>query len=154
MLALNHTLVGAAIGSQINNIPAVVGLAIASHFVLDFLPHVDPGTEFAEGELKPAIKYFLAGIDVFASVFIIVLILLARPGLNQTAVMVGAVTAILMDIVFNFPLWEKWTKKTWPFSVVSKFHEKIHEPLKKYQYSVGIPLQLVIIALSVWFLLK
>lgn len=154
MLALNHTLVGAGIGSQIDNIPTVIALSVASHFVLDFLPHVDPGTEFAEGELKPAIKYFLAGIDVFASVFIIVLILLARPGLNQTAVMVGAVTAILMDIIFNFPLWEKWTKKTRPFSVVSKFHEKIHEPLKKYQYSIGIPLQLVIIAGSVWFLLK
>ena len=154
MLALNHTLVGAAIGSQIDNLPAVVGLAIASHFVLDFLPHVDQGTELHRDGLKPMIKYFLVGIDIFASIIILVLVLMARPNLNQAAVITGAVTGLMIDIIFNVPFWESWVKKTKSLSYVYRFHEIIHQPLKKYQYSVGIPLQLVIIILSVWLLLK
>ena len=154
MLALNHTLVGAAIGSQIDNIPAVVGLAVASHFVLDFLPHVDQGTELNKDDLKPTIKYFLVGIDIFASLIILVLVLMARPNLNQTAVITGALSALLLDFIFNVPFWESWVKKTSPFSYIYRFHYKIHEPLKKYQYSVGIPLQIVIIILSIWLLLK
>lgn len=154
MLALNHILVGAAIGSQVDNIPAVIGLSFASHFVLDFLPHIDQGTELSEGGLKPSFKYFLAGIDVFASFIILVLILMARPGLNQVSVIIGALSALLMDVIFNVPFWESWMKKTKPFSYVDWFHSKIHEPFKSYQYSVGIVLQILIIAFSIWLLLK
>lgn len=154
MLALNHILVGAAIGSQIDNLPAVVGLSIASHFVLDFLPHVDQGLEINGQGLKPVTKYFLAGIDIFASLFIIILILMGRPELHQLSIIVGAVTALLIDIIFNIPFWNLWFRQTWPFSKVHNFHELIHKPLQKYQYSIGIPLQIMIIVLSVWLLLK
>lgn len=154
MLALNHTLVGAAIGSQTDNIPAVIGLALASHFVLDFLPHVDPGTEFKKGGLKPIIKYFLAIIDVFAALVIITLILFARPQLNQETMIIGALTALLIDIIFCVPIWEPWVEKTWPLSLIYKFHEDIHKPLQRYQYIIGIPLQLLIIVVSIWLLLK
>ncbi|MCX6811110.1 MAG: hypothetical protein NT039_00230 [Candidatus Berkelbacteria bacterium] len=154
MLAINHTLVGAAIGSQIDNIPVVVGLAIASHFVLDFLPHVDAGTEIKKGGLRPIVKYFLAMIDIFAALIIITLILFARPHLNREAVIIGALTALLIDIIFCVPIWEPWVEKTWPFSMIYKFHNDIHRPLSKYQYNIGIPLQLAIIAVSIWLLLK
>jgi len=154
MLALNHTLVGAAIGSQIDNIPAVIGLAVVSHFVLDFLPHVDQGSEFSREELKPTFKYFLAAIDIFASFLIIILILMARPGLNSIPVITGAITGLLIDLIFNVPFWESWVKKVRPLSYIYYFHNKIQEPLKKYQYSIGIPLQLIIIFTSIWFLIK
>lgn len=155
MLALNHTLIGAAIGSQIdNNIPAVISLGIASHFVLDFLPHVDPGIEIKGKEIRPVVKYFLAGFDVFISLIIIVLVFVLRPHLNRTVVITGAVTALAMDIIFNVPFWMSWFRKTWPFSKIHYFHELIHKPLQKYQYSVGIPLQILIIVVSIWLLLK
>lgn len=154
MLALNHTLIGAAIGSQIDNIPAVIGLGVVSHFVLDFLPHVDPGTEINGKEMRPVMKYFLAGLDVLASLIIIVLALMLRPELNKTAVITGAVTALAVDIIFNVPFWMSWFRKTRPFSKIHNFHELIHKPLQKYQYSVGIPLQILIIVVSIWLLLK
>ena len=116
MLALNHTLVGAAIGSQIDNIPAVIVLSVASHFILDFLPHIDQGNEIVKGGIKPVTKYFLAGVDIFAAIFIIILILMARPGLNQSTVITGAITGLIIDIIFNVPFWEPWMKKTKPFS--------------------------------------
>lgn len=154
MLALNHTLVGAAIGSQTDNIPVVIGLGVASHFMLDFLPHVDPGTEISGKEMRLATKYFLAGLDVLASLIIIVLALMLRPQLNKTAVITGAVTALAMDIIFNVPFWNSWFRKTRPFSKIHNFHESIQKPLQKYQFSVGIPLQILIIVVSIWLLLK
>lgn len=154
MLALNHILVGAAIGSQTDNLPAVVGLSFASHFVLDFLPHIDQGLEIDGQGLKWVTKYFLAGIDIFASLFIIILILMGRPELHQPPIILGAVTALLVDIIFNVPFWNWWFRKTRPFSVIHNFHEMIHKPLQKYQYSIGIPLQIIIVIMSVWLLLK
>jgi hypothetical protein len=154
MLALNHTLVGAAIGSQINNLPVVVGLGVASHFVLDFLPHVDPGTKFKGKKLRSVIKYFLAGVDVFISLLILILVLMLRPQLNRTTIITGAVTALLMDIIFNVPFWMSWFRSAWPFSKIHQFHELTHKPLKKYQYSLGIPLQIIIVIISLWLLLR
>lgn len=154
MLAIDHTLVGAAIGSQIDNIPAVVGLGIVSHFVLDFLPHVDQGVEIRGKEIRPVVKYFLAGFDIFISLIIIILVLMLRPQLNRTAVITGVVTALSVDIIFNVPFWNLWFRKTRPFSTIHNFHELIHKPLQKHQYNIGIPLQLLIIAVSIWFLLK
>jgi hypothetical protein len=39
MLALVHLLLGAAIGKYFNNLWIVIPLAIASHYILDFIPH-------------------------------------------------------------------------------------------------------------------
>jgi len=154
MIALNHVLLGGAIGANIDNYPAVIGLSVASHFVLDFLPHVDQGTEINGRELKFKLKYFLATLDVLVSSVIIVLILSARPGLNRYLVIIGAFSALLVDLVFNVPFWQQWTKKIQPFKAIDNFHEAIHRPFKKYQYSVGIPLQIIIIIMSLWLLLK
>lgn len=154
MLAINHTLVGAAIGSQTDNIPVTVGLCIASHFVLDFLPHVDPGTEINGKEMRFTTKYFLAGIDVLASLIIIFLVLKLRPELNKATVITGVVAALAVDIIFNVPFWMSWFRKTRPFSKIHNFHELIHKPLQKYQFSIGIPLQILIIVVSIWLLLK
>lgn len=40
MLTTPHLLVGAAIGAQFNNPYIVVPAAVASHFVLDSVPHL------------------------------------------------------------------------------------------------------------------
>ena len=59
MLAIVHSLSGAAIGSLIGNLPLVIILAILSHYCLDFLPHLDQGY----WENQPKKKYFWAVID-------------------------------------------------------------------------------------------
>lgn len=154
MLALNHILAGAAIGSQTENIPVVVGLAIASHLAMDFLPHIDEGTEMTKGGLKPVTKYYLAAMDVFASIFIIVLVLMARPQLHKTPVAIGALAALFIDLVVAVPFYEPWVAKTRPFSYIYDFHDRIHMPLKRFKYSWGIPLQIVFVGICLWFLLK
>lgn len=156
MLALNHTLVGAAIGSQIDNIPAVIGLSVASHFVIDALPHLDQGLEKKDGKdhFKFRTKYLLASIDIALALVMLAFILSFKSGLNKTPIIVGAVSGLSIDIIFNVPLWQKWVKKTWPLSAIARFHELIHQPFKRYQYSVGIPLQIIIVIISLWVLLK
>ena len=50
MTATNHALTGALIGLSVSNPVLAVGLAFASHFVLDALPHYGPTKQNIAGE--------------------------------------------------------------------------------------------------------
>jgi uncharacterized membrane protein len=155
MLAINHTLVGAAIGSETNNIPVVVGLAVASHFVLDALPHIDQGLEKDGNEIfKFNTKYLLASIDVAVSLVLVALILALRPSLNWIPIVVGAISGLSVDLVFNVPLWENFMKRAPILQSIYRFHEAIQEPLKKYRFIFGIPIQTILAIISLVVLLR
>jgi hypothetical protein len=42
MITLIHLLVGAVIGKYVTSIILIIVLALASHYVLDFIPHYSP----------------------------------------------------------------------------------------------------------------
>ncbi len=155
MLALNHVLVGAAIGSETNNIPVIVGLAVASHFILDALPHVDQGLEKnGKDYFKQNTKYFLAAVDIAISLVLIVFILTLKSTLDRSSIIIGAVSGLSIDLIFNIPWWENFMKRTPILKSIYFFHKDIQEPLKKYQFVFGLPLQIIIIVVSIWILLK
>ena len=154
MIAINHTLAGAAIGSLTDNIPLVIGLSIASHFVLDFIPHIDQGADRNGRErFRPLIKYGLAAFDIFVSLIIIILLIYFKSSLNGWSVFIGAFAALLVDLVFNVPFWEDKVSSIWPLNKIYQFHNRVHEPLKKYEWW-GVPIQIALVIICLWIILR
>ena len=67
MLTSVHLLTGASIGKYFNNPWLIIGLAIISHYILDFIPHYSPSgfKEYKNGKLKniPIKKILLLSIE-------------------------------------------------------------------------------------------
>lgn len=74
MTATNHALTGALVGLSIGH-PAAMPLAIASHFVLDALPH------YSDERLQVSSKAFarLLVVEALLCFMIVLLLFLARP---------------------------------------------------------------------------
>lgn len=136
MTATNHALTGAAIALVVKEPVLVVPLAIASHFLLDSLPHF--------GGLPVTSRKFLfilagdAGVTagLLASMFML------QPALWLVAV-VGAVCAMAPDLMWfpNFlrSVTDRPTKK--PDSI-TKWHKKI----QRYERPQNMPYEVVYFA--------
>ena len=115
MLVTNHVLSGALIGSAVRRpVPAFV-LGVASHFVLDAVPHWGMwGSQ--RRFLRVAVPDGLAGlaaIGAFAAI---------APPDRRTAVLAGMAGAALPDIDKPTQLWFGWS----PFPrSVNEFHSAI-----------------------------
>lgn len=102
MLHTPHFLVGVAIATQIPDpVPAVIA-AVASHFVLDAIPHADYWEAPAFSRINSAIVAVDGGLALTA------LVLLVPPDLMWYAFFIG-IMANLPDLI-EFPrfIWPKW----------------------------------------------
>ncbi len=89
MTILPHVLVGAAVASYTNNIPIAVVAGIASHFIVDYIPHYDPPMK------RKDIKFWVGfTYSVEYVVSAVVLYFLAR----TPVIFWGSVASILVDI--------------------------------------------------------
>jgi len=67
----------------------------------------------------------------------------------------GAFGAILPDLIDNMPFWSPRLRKAFPFNYYHLFHEKIHFTIINNKYFwVGILTQVILIACSLWYVLK
>ena len=121
MILLVHLLFGAAIGSLVNNIPLAIILAFLSHYLLDFIPHIEyPIKNITEKKWKKSLPDF---VKVFLDFLlgIILIFIFSNPALpagRQAIIYVCAFMAILPDglaILTNFSA-----------SKILKTHNDIH----------------------------
>ncbi|MDO8503416.1 MAG: hypothetical protein Q7S60_01870 [bacterium] len=103
MIELPHTIVGAALAAKIGNPALALPLALASHFVLDMLPHWNPHLRTEKrtlGDIRPKTKRIVM-IDVVVS--IVVGVAIATTVLPDTkhfiVVLLGAFLAVLPDVL-------------------------------------------------------
>ncbi len=59
MVLTSHILAGAVIGAEVKNIWAIFGLGLASHYLMDALPHWDYLVEISYGKIKGWAKVVL-----------------------------------------------------------------------------------------------
>ena len=97
MLTTPHLLVGAAIGSQTQNPYIVVPAAVASHFVLDSLPHLMGIIEVHDLDKKDVA--FVAG-DVIVGISLVYIFSLLSP--NPAMIYLGAFSAMIPDFHHTF----------------------------------------------------
>lgn len=95
MLAINHTLAGATI-AVIVPAPLVPAVAVASHFLLDMMPHADG----AEPPLPKRIKRQI-GIDLALTPFVYLFILWLFPE-QWLIVTIGVFFSVMPDALWIF----------------------------------------------------
>jgi small basic protein len=115
MFVTNHALAGAAIGATVRRPVAALLVGVASHFVMDAVPHWGVRNDHS-GFLRVAVVDGLTGLAVFG-------FLAARvPSDQRVAVLAGAAGACLPDL--DKPFRELSGRPLWP-ARVNRFHSGI-----------------------------
>jgi hypothetical protein len=124
MLVTNHVLSGAVIGAAVRRPLPALALGVASHFVLDSVPH------WGEWESE---KHFLRvavvdGIAGLAAMGVVTRAVLRTPdekrGTLVASVVLGMAGAALPDM--DKPAHIFFKRKLWP-DVVNRFHSRIQD---------------------------
>jgi uncharacterized integral membrane protein len=167
MLITPHALASSAVSQAItNNIFVAFFVSMALHFILDALPHLDPGTlryKMDEPNRKPKwgtehidenSKWpkwvYVAVISDFLVAILIYVFLLSKLS-NFSVLLAGGLGGISIDLIDN-PLISFY--KLPVFSQLHWLHHKVHFDLPQRYWFWGIPLQIIILGGSLWLLLK
>lgn len=154
MLATIHLLVGAAIGRFIDAWPLAFVIAFLTHFLLDALPHTDPGTlkSPAERGSMNMTDLVLAWLDLVVALG--VLVWLSQRSMVSPGVLAGVFGGIAPDLPSG--IYNAWPKlKT--ISVVSwyyLFHRRIQGTVDKEQWVRGAVVELLAVVVALAFLLR
>lgn len=135
MTAVNHVLAGALIGAGVHQPVLAISLAVASHYVMDALPHFGFGYKNWEERLKHRrMVNYMATYDILILAIVIVLLLRVHP---SWLVITCAFAAIFPDLIwiYRFTIPEKWgtvkpTKGIWL--------TQVHYKIQKFEFKEGI----------------
>ncbi|HLB95735.1 MAG TPA: hypothetical protein VJK26_02420 [Patescibacteria group bacterium] len=151
-----HLLAGSAVAAAAtDNLPIAFFLGFFLHFLLDALPHVDPGTFFEienNQEMPwPTWIYIFAAIEFIAVCLIIIFLFSRRPDFG--VIIAGGIGGIALDIIDNNPFLRFIHQ--WPFFRELHFlHHKIHYKLPARKWYWGLAPTLIVAGLSLWYLSK
>jgi len=153
VLELPHTIIGATIALKVGNPALALPLALASHFIVDMIPHWNPhlNREMMEkGRLSDKTTYVVivdVGLSLLAGFFI------ASQALPNTGhfitVLAASFLAVAPDVIES------------PYYFFKK-HYKIIEKFIDFQRSiqndaspvVGLLTQVLVVAAALWWVLK
>lgn len=155
MIITPHLLAGSALATATtNSIPIAFLIGFFLHFVLDAIPHVDPGTflnpERDENKPWPTWLYIYATAE-FIFVWLLVIVLFKNKP-NFDIIMMGGLGGIFVDIIDNNPF---RFVRNWPLIKQIHFiHTKLHYDLPAARWYWGLIIQIIVIGISLWYLLK
>lgn len=116
MIELPHTIVGAAIAAKVGNPALALPLALASHFVLDPIPHWNPHlyTELKkDGKVSNRSKLFMIGDVVISLLLGSFIAFKMLPNITLfIVVLLGAFIAVFPDLI-KAPFYLLGAKNPW-----------------------------------------
>ena len=114
-----HLLLGAAIGSKINNIYLAFPVAFISHYILDIIPHIEYPIENLKNKKWPELLIDI--LKIFFDLALAATLILIFSS-NKPEIYICAFLGILPDLVtgFNHLFPEKALR------IHDEFHQKIH----------------------------
>jgi hypothetical protein len=118
MQALNHVVFGSLIALTVPEPAVAIPLALASHFVMDTIPHYgeDPNA------LRGTNAYYAKIIaDALASILILILFVSLHPP-NVGLLVACSLVAVFPDLLWPLALYIKQKGALWEFF---KFHKRI-----------------------------
>ena len=163
-----HFLASAAVATAVtDNIYIAFLIGFAIHFILDAIPHLDPGTfhnvripgykkeidlETVHADNEPWPMWIYAFVAVELAVISLVTILLFSSKPNFNIIIAGGIGGIFVDVmdnpIFNFVL-------SLPvFKQIHFLHHRIHHDLDIRKWYLGLSVQLIIMGGALWYLLK
>ncbi len=152
MLATVHALSGLAIGASVDNAPISFALGVASHFVLDMIPHRDfiVKSEDLETIHPSQIWVILADqLVMFGALFFVV------PYVWSTIAssLAGMLGALLPDLISSLRLFLPQLNTISIFKKFNIWHNVIQQP-PMYNVFIGLLSQASVIGLSLWVILR
>jgi len=150
-----HILASSAVATAVtDSLPVAFLIGFFLHFIIDAIPHVDPGTFFNMPENKdkswPIWIYIFAFTEFIIMAILMFLLFKNKP--NFDIIIAGGLGGIFVDILDNNPF--RIIRKYPVFKQIHWLHEKVHYDLPKGKWYWGIPAQIVFIGVSLWYLLK
>lgn len=131
MLLSQHAIIGAAISVATGNPVAGFFGALASHHILDMVPHIDGAIvkkerrfHEREDENWPRSTYILAYCD--STLTLLLILILAVKTNMWELIMLGAFGGSLPDLLDNVPWWKDWFRQTWIGKRWHNLHEIMH----------------------------
>jgi len=169
MMFTTHAMAGAAIGILSGNPILGFGLGVLSHHALDALPHFDVGSLYLEKGKGPSwagVKYeekskfkvrrdwIMLFVDVLICGIIFLYLLFRLPINYWPLLIIGALGGLLTDIFDVSPFWKDKFRNTRLGKVWHKWHYLLHWPLPWRMWHIGIGIQVVVIAVSLFLIRK
>ena len=142
MFMIVHTLLGSLIGVELQSVTLIIILAVASHFILDWIPHWDGGydrNKFHKSGKFKAKKSKIVLIAIDATITLITLFILYFKFSNKF-LLVGAIAAVSPDLLSIGYYTKLKERKT--FMGYLKFHSKIQ---KEVNWKKGMLIQTVVL---------
>lgn len=146
MRAINHSLTGALIGLTISQPVIAIPLALASHFVLDAVPHFDITKNKKQWIASKRFRYLLY-LDA-ALCFMLVVTLFANQPVNWLLASVCAFVAAAPDLISIDYYRHVLGRKKWQPSLYSKFAHKI----QWFERPIGAVVEIAWFAASLFIL--
>ena len=155
MIITPHLLAGSALAdAATTNLSGAFLIGFFLHFILDAVPHVDPGTflnpERDENKPWPTWLYIYAAAEfIFAWLLVIILF---KNRSDFGIIMIGGLGGIFVDIIDNNPF--RVLRQLPILKQIHWVHKKMHYDLPASKWYWGFLTQLIIIGGSLWYLLK
>lgn len=151
MLSTPHLLVGAAVSRLLPHPALALVGGFISHFVLDSIPHWDPGTKLSpvnqpDGKHKEpsTLDWTFGAVELVAGVVLVGVIIryLYHPSSIFHPLYWGALGGVLPDLIDNVPFWKSWLRKRPGFKQLHEFHHAQHTDLLMSKRYIGVLTQL------------
>jgi len=151
MLVIPHVLAGAAITDKVRRPWLALPAAFASHFVLDFLPHLDSHGLFGiDGSGPTRMENISSAVDILLAVTLLFWAVSKKP--KSGLLILGGFLGALVDFMYNVPLWNKFFH-AWPlFSQLGEFHTWFQHRVGPSGWPLGFGTQALVIALALLIL--
>jgi hypothetical protein len=151
MIGTAHLFAGAALGKALRRPWLAFPAAVASHIVLDSIPHLGPHSLFGvEGQGPQRGEYAMAAIDV--SLGIPLVLWAVGRGPLRWVMVGGAFFGCLPDLLLNIPPWCSFFAAWPPTAWLGRLHDAVDYNVRPAHWPLGVATQLAVIGLGAWLI--
>lgn len=171
MLFTTHSVVGAAIGAATGNPYTGFFAGFVSHHLMDALPHFDQGSFRTIARRAPylddlasenntiasfgARDWIMLFIDWLVSLILFAIIFIYTPLDQWGLIIIGAFGGVFPDVIDSSPLWSPKLQRENPsLKKYHGFHSWFHWTVPAKHWTYGLLFQLLLIAVSLWYLVS
>jgi hypothetical protein len=158
MITTGHLFVGGAIGLAATTltpsplaVPVALLAGVASHHLLDLLPHTDAATFWPDPRQVPVMAVALVVLESLFGVSVTGTLLAAHH--TTWAFAAGAVGGILPDFFDEIPLWQHRFRRSRVGAIWHDCHMRLHCADMAMYWRTGLVIDGVVVGGSLWLLL-
>jgi hypothetical protein len=151
MILIPHLIISGVIAAKINYLPLALILAFLSHYLLDFLPHIEYSIDNIENKnwKKSGRDFLKLGIDFLIGLFFLTLIYFITKT-NYYILAAAGFLGIFPDMITGAYFF-------YPDNKLLKWHYKLHQKIHLFKYKKisdkwRIFSQIAVIVLALFFL--